>query len=104
MQAGLRTPSPPPDQTTDTPPPPLFASISHHVPIRLQVGALAGSTLATRATYLSLPHLYTLGGLTPAFMALLVRKYTRKFGDILPPEALHKGACVRVCVYVCVCV
>lgn len=59
------------------------------------MGAIAGSTLATRATHLSLPHLYTIGGLTPAFMALLVRKYTRKFGPILPPEALKKGGVLR---------
>lgn len=72
------------------------SSIERETPTRpdrpTQVGAIVGSTLATRATYLSLPHLYTLGGLTPAFMALLVHKYTRTFGLILPPEALKKGA------------
>ncbi len=67
-----------------TPPPPP--------PFYYQVGAIVGSTLATHATYLSLPHLYTVGGLTPAMMAILVRKYTRTFGHILPPEALQRGA------------
>ena len=69
-----------------------------------KVGALAGSTLATRATYLSLSHLYTVGGLTPCFMALLVRKYTRSFGHILPPEALQKGAYAsgHACMHACI--
>eukprot|EP00952_Eustigmatos_sp_NYUAD-ZCMA_P002863 12532-Eustigmatos_ZCMA.PRE.1 len=52
----------------------------------MQVGAIVGSTLATRARDLGVPFLFTLGAFTPAIMALLTFGYTLRFGHMVPPE------------------
>lgn len=51
-----------------------------------QVGAIFGSTLATKAQWLSLPTCYALGGVMPSVMALLIFLYSRVYGRLVPPE------------------
>eukprot|EP00752_Nemacystus_decipiens_P012038 g10673.t1 len=56
-----------------------------------QIGAIIGSTAATLPMHkadLHVWHLYAIGGLCPAVMALLVRGYVYIFGNHLPRERL----------------
>lgn len=59
-----------------------------------QIGAIIGSTAATLPksnAELHVWHLYAVGGVMPAVMAVLVRAYVSLFGSHLPRERLHKN-------------
>jgi AAA family ATP:ADP antiporter len=56
-----------------------------------QIGAIFGSTLATKAEWLSLPTCYALGGIMPSIMALLIFFYSRVYDRLVPPETPRKA-------------